>query len=165
MPEVRRLLCLLTLPAEDRSFHLHWSWWRRTHQAVARRGHIARRARGQPEPNRRCPVPVAQAPTLAPPSGFPCPHAAQLLELTDTHWAQVQALLPAPTGRGRPARHQRRILTGLLWLHQTGASWRDLPECYGRWQTAYSCYRRWCTDDTWPRLLALFTTEFSDVSL
>jgi len=42
IPEVRRLLLLLTQAAETREQGLHWSHWRRRHQARARRSHYAR---------------------------------------------------------------------------------------------------------------------------
>lgn len=42
-PEVRRLLMILTLSAEERAFRLRWSRWRRRRQAQARRCHYTRR--------------------------------------------------------------------------------------------------------------------------
>src|SRR5918911_1888173 len=60
VPEVRRLLHLLTEPVEHHDFHLRWSWWRRAHQAVARRGHILAPARARP-------VPCCPAPAITPP--------------------------------------------------------------------------------------------------
>jgi hypothetical protein len=42
-PEVRRLLLLLPLPAEQQGFRLHWSRWRRHRQAAARRSHYRAR--------------------------------------------------------------------------------------------------------------------------
>lgn len=41
-PEVRRLMLMLALPAEERSFRLRWSKWRRRRQADARRCHYRR---------------------------------------------------------------------------------------------------------------------------
>jgi hypothetical protein len=43
IPEVRRLLTLLLLDAEQRQHRLHWSRWRRQRQAEARRSHYKRR--------------------------------------------------------------------------------------------------------------------------
>jgi hypothetical protein len=44
VPEIRRLLCLLLWPAPaDPAGVLGWSWWRRRHQARARRFHWQRR--------------------------------------------------------------------------------------------------------------------------
>jgi transposase len=32
--------------------------------------------------------------------------------------------------------------SGILWIHATGAQWRDLPERYGPWQTVASQFYR-----------------------
>ncbi|MEU1393655.1 MULTISPECIES: hypothetical protein [unclassified Nonomuraea] len=40
--EIRRLFALLTRPPASRSHTLHWSRWRRRHQARARRSHYQR---------------------------------------------------------------------------------------------------------------------------
>jgi hypothetical protein len=44
LPEIRRLFFyLLEKPPLSRLFHLGWSFFRRTHQAIARRSHYKRR--------------------------------------------------------------------------------------------------------------------------
>ena len=44
VPEVRRLLTrLVWTENQPPGFILHWSWWRRRHQARARRCHYKRR--------------------------------------------------------------------------------------------------------------------------
>lgn len=164
MPEVRRLLQVLTLPATERRFHLHWSWWRRAHQAVARRCHTARRARS--------PSAWTQSPVASPPAALssattarPAHEAATpAFHLTDEQWDRVVGLLPVLTG-GRPARHRRQHLEGLLWLRQTGASWRSLPASYGDWRTLYACYRAWQATGIWQRLLDRLTADAQEVSL
>jgi len=70
VPEVRRLLLLLAAPEDaEREHHLRWSLWRRRHQAVARRGHRARRAHrpppAQPGPATPGPIPVLVVPGTA----------------------------------------------------------------------------------------------------
>jgi hypothetical protein len=35
-----------------------------------------------------------------------------------------------------------------------GSPWRDLPECYGPWQTVYGLFRRWQRDGVWQRIVA-----------
>ena len=91
--------------------------------------------------------------------------AAADTHLTDEQWARVAGLLPVTTGRGRPARHQRQHLEGLLWLRQTGASWRSVPAAYGNWETLYSCYRLWQATGLWQRLLDRLTRGDPEVSL
>jgi putative transposase of IS4/5 family DUF4096 len=143
VPEVRRLLRLLTEPAAHHGFHLDWSSWRRAHQAVARRGHIAARARGQP---------IRARPTAAntPPMTTAPPPA---VHLTEAHWARIRPLLPAPAAVGRPPADARIVLAGVLRVLHTHASWRALPVDFGPWPTVYSRYRQWRLTDLWPRLL------------
>jgi transposase len=75
-------------------------------------------------------------------------------DLTDEEWAQLEPLLPDRTPRrgGRWADH-RKVVNGVLWRTRTGAPWRDLPECYGCWQTVYDRHRRWSADGTWAAVL------------
>ena len=143
MPEVRRLLRVLAAPPERQGFHLRWSTWRRAHQAVARRGHAAARARARPA------LPAAD-PAAAPvhAEALPLPPG-----LTDAQWARVQPLLPPPASVGRPPRDARTVLAGVLWILGTHASWRALPTAFGPWQTVYRRYHDWCATGLWPRLL------------
>ena len=74
--------------------------------------------------------------------------------LTDQMWNRLKALLPPERGRwGRPAKNNRLILEGILWIHRTSAPWRDLPEAFGPWQTVYSRFRRWTQAGIWHQVL------------
>jgi transposase len=84
--------------------------------------------------------------------------------LTDEPWERLAGLLPVITG-GRPARHQRRHVEGLLWLRQAGASWRSVPAAYGKWQTLYASYRLWQATGLWQHLLERLTEAHPEVSL
>ena len=35
------------------------------------------------------------------------------------------------------------MLNGIFWILRSGASWRDLPERYGPWQTVYKHFAKW----------------------
>jgi hypothetical protein len=140
VPEVRRLLLMLTEPPDRTGFRLAWSTFRRRHQAVARRCHAARRTRQHPAPRGALTVQI-----LGP----------AVPELTDGRWARVAPLLPPQKPRtGRPAHDHRTILSGMLWVARTGAAWRDLPEQFGPWETVHSRYQRWRTAGIWPQILA-----------
>jgi transposase len=81
-------------------------------------------------------------------------------ELTDEQWARIAPLLPPQKPRtGRPAEDHRRILNGMLWIHATGAPWRDLPERYGPWQTVATRFYRWGRTGGWDRILAALQQE------
>src|ERR1700691_1604061 len=51
---------------------------------------------------------------------------------TDEQWNLVEPMLPPPTrrrdNRGRPWASNRGCFEGILWILQTGAAWRFLPE-------------------------------------
>ncbi|GAA2425452.1 hypothetical protein GCM10010421_10240 [Streptomyces glaucus] len=48
VPEIRHLLAALAPPAMTAARLLHWSNWRRRHQATARRSHYRRRSADEP---------------------------------------------------------------------------------------------------------------------
>jgi hypothetical protein len=53
----------------------------------------------------------------------------------------------------------RKVINGVLWRTRTGSPWRDLPGCYGCWQTVYDRHRRWSADGTWAAVLAELRRE------
>jgi transposase len=47
----------------------------------------------------------------------------------------------------------RTMLAGILWIVGRGASWRELPDTFGLWNTVYSRYRRWRREGIWQQIL------------
>jgi transposase len=81
-------------------------------------------------------------------------------ELTDTAWQRLEPLLPPSKPRtGRRNRDHRRILNGILWIHRTGAPWRDLSERYGPVGTVSSRFYRWRQSGVWARNLSALQAE------
>ena len=75
-------------------------------------------------------------------------------ELTDFQWEQIQSMFPGPSPLGgRPSRPIREVLNGILWILNSGAPWRDLPERYGPWQSIFHRFNAWRKDGTFDRLL------------
>ena len=65
-------------------------------------------------------------------------------DLTDAQWGRLRPLLPPQKPRmGRPAKNDRTVLNGILWILRTGSPWRCLPERYGSWKTVSSRFYRW----------------------
>ena len=66
-------------------------------------------------------------------------------EISNEDWNRTKDMLPPEnTGKkGRPAKDNRNMLNGMLWIARTGAQWRELPEIYGPWQSVYSRLRKW----------------------
>jgi len=68
-------------------------------------------------------------------------------ELTDSQWEFIEPLIPKRRrrrdGRGRPAREDRAVLNGILWILRSGARWRDLPDRFPPYSTCYRRFRQW----------------------
>src|SRR5215210_5980941 len=137
-------------PKGRRRFLLGWSVWRRSHQAVAARcrkaspaaKRAARQALGTEGPLRAAAIPPEEA------------------TLTDEQWALVRPLLPSHGGEvGRPRNDHRLVLGGILWVARTGSSWREMPEEFGKWETAYRRHELWVEQGLWPRLLRALGEE------
>lgn len=74
--------------------------------------------------------------------------------LTAEQWAQIAPLLPPEVGRvARPAKSNRLMVEGVVWILRTGAPWRDLPKRFGPWQSVYTRFRRWTQQGIWASVL------------
>lgn len=74
--------------------------------------------------------------------------------LTDTQFDRIADLLPGPTGkRGRPFADARTMIEGIIYRLRAGLPWRDLPECFGPWQTVHRWHNRLARDGTWDVVL------------
>jgi transposase len=81
-------------------------------------------------------------------------------DLTDEQWARLEPLLPTGVKPGRPpVWSKRQLIDGIRWRTRIGAPWRDVPGCYGAWQTVYGLFRRWQRDGTWARMLTALQTD------
>jgi transposase len=81
-------------------------------------------------------------------------------DLTNEQWARLEPLLPTGKKPGRPPTwSKRQLINGIRWRTRTGAPWRDVPACYGPWQTVYGLFRRWQRDGTWQRILTALQAQ------
>ncbi len=134
-------------PEEEREFRLGWSLWRRAHQAIAKRCHTANRAARKPSGKGQPPsLPVSTTTTTL---------DRRSARLTDEEWTRLRPLLPDNGHRGRQWREHRVVVDAILWVLTGGASWRDLPEEFGPWQTAYYRYTRWRREGLWQRIVEM----------
>ena len=73
--------------------------------------------------------------------------------LTDEQWELIEPLLPKPRQRrdkrGRPPASNRAGFEGILWLLQTGAAWRFLPDEFPSPSTCWRRLQRWQEDGVW----------------
>jgi len=75
-------------------------------------------------------------------------------DISDSIWTRLENLLPGSSGCvGRPCSNNRAFINGVLWILRTGAPWRDLPPCYGKWSSVHKRFVRWRDRGTWENLL------------
>lgn len=76
-------------------------------------------------------------------------------EISPQQWEEIRHLFAEKKSqRGRPPRSHFEIFNGILWVLFSGASWRDVPERYGPWQTVYDLYSKWKKDETIEKVLS-----------
>jgi len=74
--------------------------------------------------------------------------------LTDEQWDLIEDLFPPRAKTGRPPVERRSIVNGIFWILRTGAPWRDLPEEFGKWQTAWDLFDKWNASGLWDDIVA-----------
>lgn len=83
--------------------------------------------------------------------------------LTDEQWERIADMFPPPAKTGRKPTDRRLIVDGILWILQSGAPWRDLPEDeFCPWETVYGLFNEWNDDGTLDEILARLQTSVID---
>lgn len=73
---------------------------------------------------------------------------SNLFWLNDRQWARIEPHLP--TNLTGPAREDdRRIISGVVHMLQSGGRWRDCPREYGPYTTIYNRFNRWAKRERW----------------
>lgn len=73
---------------------------------------------------------------------------AGLFWLNDKQWRRIEPHLPR--NLPGPARDDdRRIISGIIHMLQSGGRWRDCPREYGPYTTIYNRFNRWAKKDRW----------------
>ena len=76
-------------------------------------------------------------------------------EINDQHWEAIKDFLPGKEGDpGATAKDNRLFVNAVLWIAKTGAPWRDLPERFGKWDTAFQRFNRWCKSGVFQMVMA-----------
>jgi len=71
--------------------------------------------------------------------------------LSDAQWSAIEPHLP----KNQPGAHRvddRRVLSGIIHVLQSGCRWRDCPPEYGPHTTVYNRWNRWSRRAVWRRL-------------
>jgi transposase len=77
--------------------------------------------------------------------------------LSDRQFERLLPLLPRDT-RGVPRVDDRRVISGIVHVLQSGCRWRDAPKSYGPYKTLYNRFVRWAAKGVWERLFEQLAT-------
>ncbi len=73
--------------------------------------------------------------------------------ITDTMWAMMEPHLPGTDrDRGVTAKNNRLFMEAVLWRVRVGGPWRDLPPCFGNWNSVFRRFRRWAANGVFESL-------------
>ena len=53
----------------------------------------------------------------------------------------------------------RKTVEGILFRMRTGVSWKDLPEHFGKWNSAYKAFNHWSKKGIWKKLFNVLRTD------
>ena len=73
--------------------------------------------------------------------------------LTEAQFARLLPLLPTDT-RGVARVDDRRVISGIVHVLQSGCRWREAPEVYGPRKTLYNRFVRWARKGVWLEVFA-----------
>jgi transposase len=71
--------------------------------------------------------------------------------LSDAQWSAIEPHLPPDRGR-KPRVDDRRVISGIIHVLQSGCRWKDAPCDYGSYSTLYNRYNRWSKRGVWQYL-------------
>ena len=84
----------------------------------------------------------------------------QRFVVTDVLWRRLEAHLPGKRGDcGMTAKDNRLFLEAVFWRVRTGLPWRDLPSCFGHWNSQFRRFRRWAKAGVFERLFRLMSDD------
>src|SRR3712207_5942062 len=78
----------------------------------------------------------------------------RLKVLTDAQWETLAPLIEACRPPYKTDHHDlRRTIEAIIWRHDNGAKWRQIPAELGPWWMAAQTFSRWSRLGAWERLL------------
>ena len=83
--------------------------------------------------------------------------------LRDDQWARIAGLLPGRVGYvGGTAADNRLFVDAVLYRYRAGIPWRDLPERFGKGESAHQRFGRWARSGVRERVFAALGGEADD---
>ena len=81
-----------------------------------------------------------------------------LFWLTDEQFRRIEPHLPTDT-RGKARVDDRRVISGIVHVLQSGCRWKDAPSIYGPPKTLYNRNVRWAAKGVWRAVFEALAAE------
>ena len=92
-----------------------------------------------------------------------------MLKISDTHWERIKHHFPEeniPDGRvGRKPVATRQVLEAVLWILNTGAQWKMLPQSYPNYKTVHRRFQGWVRQEILRDVMVDLANELRDADL
>ena len=75
-----------------------------------------------------------------------------LFGLDDLQWSSIKGCLPSRKRRGPRRVDDRRVISGIIHVLQSGMRWRDCPQADGPAPTIYNRWHRWSQQGLWQKM-------------
>jgi transposase len=85
------------------------------------------------------------------------PMSRNLFWLDDLQWSVLTPHLPK-NQKGARRKEDRRIISGIIHVLQSGCRWRDCPPDYGPAKTIYNRFHRWAKKGLWKAIFLELTS-------
>ena len=74
-------------------------------------------------------------------------------KITDKQWKIIEPCLPQAKSTGRPSLDSRTVFNAILWVLESGAKWRYVPQEFGNWNSIYHKFRSWIEAGVFEKIL------------
>ena len=77
--------------------------------------------------------------------------------LSDEHWSKLKGMMLQENIYNK--RDLRMMVEGMFYRLRVGCPWRDLPSCFGRWNSVYKRFNEWSKKRKWLLLFKSLVSE------
>ena len=92
--------------------------------------------------------------------------ASKFHQIPDELWQRIEPLLPIYKQSykgGRPRLDLRRVVTGILYVLQTGSQWKAMPREFGSGSAIHAYFQEWVRRGVFEKLWRLALEEYDDL--
>jgi len=74
--------------------------------------------------------------------------------IADSVWEEIKSEIPVKKSKvGRPESDSKKVLSGILYVLETGCQWRNLPPQFGPKSTVHGKFRKWICEGVFERIM------------